>query len=74
MQYKEVVMALGSNLVKHIVYKIAGYLGTKEGCKLVVQDTDNERDAFVIEDAFGFRYEVQVKMVGRNSSAGQEIV
>lgn len=65
-------MALGSNIVKNLVFKIAGYLGTKEGCTLVTQDTTNDRDAFVVEDVFGFRYEVQVKMIGRNSTGNLE--
>jgi HJR/Mrr/RecB family endonuclease len=62
-------MALGSKIVKNLVFKIAGYLGTKEGCTVVDTEVTNDRDAFIVEDAFGFRYEVQVKMIGRNSSA-----
>jgi hypothetical protein len=67
-------MALGSNITKNLIFKLVSYLSAKEGCTLVIQEATNDGDRFVTEDAFGFRYEVQVKMIGRNSSTKFEEV
>lgn len=48
-----------------ILSKIIGYLATKEGCEVQLGLTKNETTA-LITDAFGFRYEVQVKVLNRN--------
>lgn len=44
-----------------ILAKISGYLKHKEGCKITLADDDR----IVVQDVFGFRYEVSVKLLSR---------
>jgi hypothetical protein len=45
--------------------KILAYLLTKEGCLSETADVKNEAPKVVIRDAFGYRYEIQVRLLGR---------
>jgi hypothetical protein len=44
-----------------VLAKIAGYLKAKEGCTV----TETDESKIIVQDVFGFRYEVSVKLLSR---------
>lgn len=55
---------------KWLFAKIISYLTGREGYSIDTQVfSDNDARA-IVQDAFGFRYEVQVKVLGRIQGAG----
>jgi len=52
--------------------KIVGYLVEREGCKFDCEDTQSTETTSrtIVQDSFGFRYEVQVKVLGRIQNTG----
>lgn len=55
-----------NNLTYWITNKIRTYLRNKEGVDIVEQPVKlTEAETLLIRDAFGFQYELTVKLVGR---------
>lgn len=52
--------------------KIIAYLVEKEGYQYNAQDLESSQDVTrtILQDSFGFRYEIQVKVLGRIYGAG----
>jgi len=48
-----------------LIAKIIGYLTSREGCSNSNTEYTSDGVRTVIQDAMGFRYEVQVKTIGR---------
>lgn len=51
-----------------ILNKIATYLTTKEGCEANGPEYTSEGARVVVQDAFGYRYEISVKTISRIDS------
>jgi hypothetical protein len=56
-----------NHMAKRILDKVLGYLVLREGCEAAEYSSDAKTDTVVttVTDSMGYRYEVQVKLVGR---------
>jgi hypothetical protein len=49
-----------------ILTKIESILCSKEGCDFISREEQNDESKVIIQDGFGFRYEITVKSLGRS--------
>ena len=54
-----------------LAQKLASYLTAKEGCIVEYMDTNRGIVTMTISDAFGYVYQIEVKMIGRKNQAPQ---
>lgn len=52
--------------------KIGSFLETKEGCQVLDIDYTYAGAKTTIQDSFGFRYELEIKTIGRTQTDPQE--
>lgn len=48
-----------------ILKKIASYLTTKEGCNVERMEYTNDGARAILQDAFGYRYEIHIETLSR---------
>lgn len=48
-----------------ILSKINTYLKISEGCTIETSNYTNDGARTIVQDSFGFRYEIQIKTLGR---------
>lgn len=49
-----------------LLTKICTFLTNREGCEVFSRNHGSEEDRVVLQDAMGFRYEVSVRLLGKN--------
>lgn len=50
----------------NVIAKIISYLTLKEGFAAEIEDNSNNVTRVILVDSMGYRYELSVKLVGRN--------